>query len=177
MEICEGKEGIFGWEEEFLAQREMGENGEEEMLDRTERAPACPYHFPRVDNFDRRAFVEEEEEEEEEEEDDGERNHDNNNNSSSSNGSSSLLVSPKEICSTLQRGQALQTLLYLETIDGEIEEVEREVALLSPLVQREVLRHSRGGSRNNPAVLPKQVCMFSCSGAYLLRMLLLLLLF
>ncbi|CAK9858531.1 unnamed protein product [Sphagnum jensenii] len=134
----------------------MGENGEGEMLDRTERAPACPCHFPRVDKFDRRAFVEEEEEEEEEE-DDGERNHDNNNNSSSSNGSSSLLVSPKEICSTLQRGQALQTLLYLETIDGEIEEVEREVALLSPLVQREVLRHSRGGSRNNPAVLPKQV--------------------
>jgi hypothetical protein len=176
LEICEGKGGIFfGWEEEeFLAQREMGENGEGEMLDRTERAPACPCHFPRVDNFDRRAFVEEEEEEEEEE-DDGERNHENNINSSSSNGSSSLLVSPKEICSTLQRGQALQTLLYLETIDGEIEEVEREVALLSPLVQREVLRHSRGGSRNNPAVLPKQVCMFSCTGAYLLRMLLLLL--
>ncbi|KAK3278852.1 hypothetical protein CYMTET_13235, partial [Cymbomonas tetramitiformis] len=49
------------------------------------------------------------------------------------------------------------TAIWVETVDGEIEEVEREVALLSPLVQREVLRYGNGTSRESPVVLPKQV--------------------
>lgn len=75
------------------------------------------------------------------------------------NGNDSMIVSPKEICRTLARGQSLTPLLYLETMDGEIEEVERDVALLSPLVQREVHRHGRGVARTMPVVLPKQVSL------------------
>jgi hypothetical protein len=74
-----------------------------------------------------------------------------------------LIVSSKEPChSLLQRGQSLQSLIHLETVDGDINEVEREVALLSPLVQREVKLHGRGSSRDFPVVLPKQVCFCSC---------------
>ena len=72
-------------------------------------------------------------------------------------------MSPKHSCRSLlaQRGGngggGAVELVFLETIDGEVEEVERDVALLSPLVQREVLRHGRGVTRNLPVVLPKQV--------------------
>jgi hypothetical protein len=111
--------------------------------------PACVDHCPSVENYDRSVFVEEEEEVDE-------RNH--LGESNSSNGSSSLIVSSKEpYHSLLQRGQALQSLIHLETVDGDINEVEREVALFSPLVQREVKLHGRGSSRDFPVVLPKQV--------------------
>lgn len=108
--------------------------------------PACVDDCPSVENYDRSVFVEEEEVDE--------RNH-----LGESNSSSSLIVSSKEPChSLMQRGQALQSLIHLETVDGDINEVEREVALLSPLVQREVKLHGRGSSRDFPVVLPKQVC-------------------
>jgi hypothetical protein len=111
--------------------------------------PACVDDCPSVENYDRSVFVEEEEVDE--------RNH--LGESNSSNGGSSLIVSSKEPChSLMQRGQALQSLIHLETVDGDINEVEREVALLSPLVQREVKLHGRGSSRDFPVVLPKQVC-------------------
>ena len=47
--------------------------------------------------------------------------------------------------------------VWLETVDGDVEEVDREVALLSPLIQREVLRFGHGESQDDPVVLPKQV--------------------
>ncbi|KAH8961188.1 hypothetical protein BDL97_05G038100 [Sphagnum fallax] len=110
--------------------------------------PACVDDCPSVENYDRSVFREEEEVDE--------RNH--LGESNSSNGGSSLIVSSKEPChSLMQRGQALQSLIHLETVDGDINEVEREVALLSPLVQREVKLHGRGSSRDFPVVLPKQV--------------------
>lgn len=42
-------------------------------------------------------------------------------------------------------------------MDGDIEKVEKDVALLSPYVHREVNRHGRGYSRDSPVALPKQV--------------------
>lgn len=47
--------------------------------------------------------------------------------------------------------------VFIQTVDGEIEKVEKDVALLSPYVHREVNRHGRGYSRDSPVALPKQV--------------------
>lgn len=57
----------------------------------------------------------------------------------------------------MTRAEVSKGPVWLETLDGDIEEVEREVALLSPLVQREVMRFGHGASRESPVVLPKQV--------------------
>ncbi|GBG71485.1 hypothetical protein CBR_g8901 [Chara braunii] len=47
--------------------------------------------------------------------------------------------------------------VWLETVDGDVEEVERDVAVLSPVIHRDMLRFGRGSSRESPIVLPKQV--------------------
>jgi hypothetical protein len=47
--------------------------------------------------------------------------------------------------------------VFIQTVDGDIEKVEKDVALLSPFVHREVNRHGRGYSRDSPVALPKQV--------------------
>ncbi|GAQ91373.1 hypothetical protein KFL_007740060 [Klebsormidium nitens] len=47
--------------------------------------------------------------------------------------------------------------VFIQTVDGDIEKVEKDVALLSPYVHREVNRHGRGYSRDSPVALPKQV--------------------
>jgi hypothetical protein len=47
--------------------------------------------------------------------------------------------------------------VFIQTVDGDIEKVEKDVALLSPFVHREVNRHGRGYSRDSPVGLPKQV--------------------
>mmetsp|Transcript_17412 Transcript_17412/g.52206 ORF Transcript_17412/g.52206 Transcript_17412/m.52206 type:complete len:786 (+) Transcript_17412:529-2886(+) len=47
--------------------------------------------------------------------------------------------------------------VQLDAPDQQQEQVEREVALLSPYIQRSVLRAGHGVSRSTPVVLPKQV--------------------
>eukprot|EP00850_Spirogloea_muscicola_P007520 SM000038S14333 [mRNA] locus=s38:359686:363999:+ [translate_table: standard] len=49
------------------------------------------------------------------------------------------------------------SLVWLETVGGDVHEVERDVALLLPLVQREVTHSGHGASEDAAIVLPKQV--------------------
>ncbi|CAM6102221.1 unnamed protein product [Calypogeia fissa] len=51
----------------------------------------------------------------------------------------------------------IQSSIWLETFDGVIHEVEREVSMLCPLLHREVLQNSQGISKRSAIVLPSQV--------------------
>ncbi|KAL2635740.1 hypothetical protein R1flu_007219 [Riccia fluitans] len=51
----------------------------------------------------------------------------------------------------------IQSSIWLETFDGVVHEVEREITMLCSLLHREVLQNSQGISKRSAIVLPSQV--------------------
>ncbi|KAL2635732.1 hypothetical protein R1flu_007211 [Riccia fluitans] len=70
------------------------------------------------------------------------------------------LAVPVVAKSTMPSGTSLpliQSSIWLETFDGVVHEVEREITMLCPLLHREVLQNSQGISKRSAIVLPSQV--------------------
>lgn len=70
------------------------------------------------------------------------------------------LAVPVVAKSTMPSGTSLpliQSSIWLETFDGVVHEVERDITMLCPLLHREVLQNSQGISKRSAIVLPSQV--------------------
>lgn len=51
----------------------------------------------------------------------------------------------------------MKSYVWLQTVDGLIQQVEEEVAMLCPVIRREILHKSMGSSKTNPIILPERV--------------------
>lgn len=53
--------------------------------------------------------------------------------------------------------QAMKSYIWLQTVDGSIQQVEEEVAMFCPMICRERLQTSMGSSKNYAISLPERV--------------------
>ena len=51
----------------------------------------------------------------------------------------------------------MKSYIWLQTADGSIQQVEREVAMFCPMICREIIQPDKGTSKNNALSLPQRV--------------------